>query len=438
MMSGRPYVLTSRVTPPAGPTYGEEVGATMATRLSRLVTLGAAGLLVVAGAAPAAAQDKVSIEMIQSGYTDNMQPYFDDLAARFMEANPDIDVTVQVVSWNDIYDVLNTRVASGEPPDIMNLNYFANFAADGLLYKAEEIVTPEVLADFVPAFRENSKYDGIEYAVADLASDRLFFYNKDILEAAGVTAPPATWSELLTACEAIKAYDPSIIPLALPLGPEEAQAEFLMWTGGNDGGYFKDGQWVISSAENLETLDYLQSLVDAGCTQPNPGTTDRTSGAWPLFAQGVAAMVNGSVFLPGELANTFQSDVNWGAAPMPANDGKDSITVGVQDYFFAFKKEGNQEAVQKYLSFLFEPDNYAGFLKAAGGFIPATISAGEAMSADPALAPFIEVLPTAIFYPSDQAAWPAVQGAIQQTIGTALAGTDKQQVLDQIQAATEQ
>ena len=56
------------------------------------------------------------------------------------------------------------------------------------------------------------------------------------------------------------------------------------------------------------------------------------------------------------------------------------------------------------------------------------------MSADPALAPFIDVLPSAIFYPSDQAAWPAVQGAIQQTLGTALAGTDKQQVLDQIQA----
>ena len=138
----------------------------MTTRLSRLVTLGAAGLLVVAGAAPAAAQDKVSIEMIQSGYTDDMQPYFDDLAARFMEANPDIDVSVQVVSWNDIYDVLNTRVASGDPPDIMNLNYFANFAADGLLYTAEEIVAPEVLEDFIQAFRDNSKYDGVEYAVA--------------------------------------------------------------------------------------------------------------------------------------------------------------------------------------------------------------------------------------------------------------------------------
>jgi len=250
-----------------------------------------------------------------------------------------------------------------------------------------------------------------------------------------VTAPPATWSELLAACDAIKAYDPSIIPIAIPLGKEEAQAEFLMWTGGNGGSFFKDGEWVINSPENLETLEFIQQLVDKGCTQPNPGTTDRSKGAWPLFAQGVAAMVNGSVFFPSELVNTFKSDVNYGVAPLVANDGKDSITLGVQDYFFGFKKEGNQEAVKKFLDFLYEPDNYAGFLEAAGGFLPATKSAGEAMSADPALKPFIDVLPTAIFYPSDQAAWPAVQTAIQQSIGTALSGTDKQQVLDQIQAA---
>jgi multiple sugar transport system substrate-binding protein len=316
----------------------------------------------------------------------------------------------------------------------MNLNYFANFAADGLLYTAEEIVAPEVLEDFVQTFRDNSKYDGVEYAVADLASDRLFFYNQDILEAAGVAAPPATWSEVLAACEAIKAYDPGIIPIAIPLGAEEAQAEFLIWAGGNGGGYFRDGEWIINSPENLETLEFLQQLVDNGCTQPNPGTTDRTSGAWPLFAQGVAAMVNGAVFYPGILAEQG-STVNYGVAPFPANEGKESITLGVQDYFFGFKKEGNQEAIQRFLGFLFEPDNYAGFLTAAGTFLPATKSAGEAMSADPALAPFIEVLPSAIFYPSDQATWPAVQTALQQTIGTALAGTDKQQVLDQIQAA---
>jgi multiple sugar transport system substrate-binding protein len=408
----------------------------MTRRSTRLLGLGAAGLLALAGAVPVAAQDTVSIEMIGAGYTDQMQPYYDDLAARFMEQNEGIDVNVQVVSWNDIYTVLNTRVASGDPPDIMNLNYFANFAADDLLYTAEEIVTPEVLEDIIPAFRENSKYEGVEYAVPDLASDRLFFYNEDILAAAGVE-PPSTWSEVKAVCQAILDTQPGIVPLALPLGAEEAQAEFLIWAGGNDGGYYRDGEWIIDSPENLETLEFLQELVDMGCTQPNPGSFNRTDGAFALFAQGVAAMLNGAIFLPGELENTYQSEVNWGVVPFPAADGKESITLGVQDYFFGFKKDGNQEAIQQFLSFLFQPDNYAAFLEAAGGFLPATISAGEQMASDPALAPFIEVLPTAIFYPSDQASWPAVQAAVQEDIGTVFTGADKQEVLNKIQAVAE-
>ena len=39
----------------------------------------------------------------------------------------------------------------------------------------------------------------------------------------------------------------------------------------------------MNSKENVDTLTYLKSLVDAGYTQPNPATTDRTSGAWALF-----------------------------------------------------------------------------------------------------------------------------------------------------------
>jgi multiple sugar transport system substrate-binding protein len=313
------------------------------------------------------------------------------------------------------------------------LNYFASFAADGLLYKADEMVSPDVQADIIQTFRDNSKYQGVEDAVPDLASDRLFFYNTDIFTKAGITAAPQTWDDLTADCAKIKASDPSITPLALPLGPEEAQGEFLMWAGGNGGGVFKDGKWVINSPENVATLKFLKALVDSKCTESSPGTFNRTAGAFALFSSGKAAMVNGSVFFPGVLT-TNKSTVKYSEAPVPHATGKTSITLGVQDYWFAFKKPGNsnQPAVRAFMDFMYQPDNYAAFLKAAGGFLPATKSAG--LVADPALKPFIDVLPSAIFYPSDQAAWPAVQTAIQQTIGTSVQGTDPQKVLDQIQA----
>ena len=99
-------------------------------------------------------------------------------------------------------------------------------------------------------------------------------------------APPPPGASCWRPARPSRRRTPGIIPLALPLGPEEAQAEFLIWTGGNGGAYFRDGEWVINSAENLETLEFLQQLVDNGCTQPNPGTTDRTAGALPALRRG--------------------------------------------------------------------------------------------------------------------------------------------------------
>lgn len=389
------------------------------------------------GAAESAAPsgDATSIKLVAAEYTPEMQAFYDTLVTDFEAANPDITVEVEVVSWNDIDQKIKTLVQTGEVPDIANLNYFASFAADDLLYPADQIVSPEVLEDIVPTFRENSKYEGTEFAVPDLASDRLFFYNKTVLEAAGVSEPPATWADLEAAAEKIKATQPDVIPLALPLGPEEAQAEFIIWAGSNGGSVFTDGEWTLDSPENVEAMEFLKGLVDKGYTQPSPGTTNRTDGAFPLFAQGKAAMMNGAIFFPGELEKAG-STVDWGVATIPANEGKDSITLGVQDYFFGFKKDGNQVPIQKFLDFLFVPENYAKFLEAAGGFLPATVSAGA--QADPSLKPFVDALPSAIFYPSDQKAWPATQGALQQQIGTAVqSGGDPAAVLGAIQSEAE-
>ncbi len=383
----------------------------------------------VAGEIPA-----TDLYIVMAQYTDDMQPYFDDLAARFMEEYPQVTATVEVVNWEQLNDKLATLVATGQAPDIANSNVFANFAADGLLYPAEDIVSPDVLADIVPAFLDNSKYDGVAYAVPDLASARAMFYNKEIFEQAGITTPPTTWSELEVAAAAIKANVPGVFPYGVPFGPEEAQAEFMIWAGGNGGNVYKDGSWVINSAENIETMGFLKKMVDAGYTQPNPATTNRTD-VFQLFGEGKIAMVNGSVFFPSVLADQG-STVDFGTGAFPHNDGKSSITLGVQDYFFGFKKEGNQAAVKAFMDFIYVPDNYLGFLEAAGGFIPATVSAGAQAASDPAIGPFIDLLPGAIFYPGDLANWPAVQTEMQQKVGLAL--DDAAGVLGQIQALAEQ
>jgi multiple sugar transport system substrate-binding protein len=396
-----------------------------------------ASALVAAGvglAAPAQAAT-TEITMVAAEYG-GMAAFWKDFSAKVTAKYPDLKLTVDVVSWNDIDQKVATMVATKQYPDIVNKGDYSQYAAEGLLYKGDQMVTPAVYKDILPAFLDNSKYNGTVYALPDLASARAFFYNPSIFKKAGIKTPPVTWDDLIAVSKKIKAKVPGVYPLALPLGPEEAQAEFQIWAGGNGGRYYANGKWVVNSKANLATLGFLKKLVDAKYTQPNPAKCDRTACAQNLFAQGKAAMINGSVFLGSWLRNDAKSKVPFAITSFPAPKGKKPVTLGVQDYFTAFKKEGNTnlDGISKVLSLLYQPDNYLAFLKAAGGFIPATISGGKALANDASLKPFIKLLPSAVFYPGDQPAWPAVKGAIQQSIGLGVVGNRAKSVLDGIQA----
>ena len=100
----------------------------------------------------------------------------------------------------------------------------------------------------------NSKYNGVAYALPDLASARALFYNKDILAKAGIKKLPTTWTELEATLKTIKAKVKGVYPYVIPLGPEEAQAEFSIWAGGNGGLIFSDGKWVINSKANVDKI----------------------------------------------------------------------------------------------------------------------------------------------------------------------------------------
>ncbi len=84
------------------------------------------------------------------------------------------------------------------------------------------------------------------------------------------------------------------IGFGLPLGPEEAQAESLLWFLGDGGGYqTAAGKYTINSPQNISAFTFLKGLVSAGDTEPHPGTQNRTP-LWQQFAQGKIGMINGS------------------------------------------------------------------------------------------------------------------------------------------------
>jgi len=385
------------------------------------LTLAACGGGTGAGTADGSASSGApakSIKLVAAEYSkDHTSAFWTQFAAKYKEKTG-TTLDVQVVSWDDIDQQSSTMVQNNNAPDILNLNVYASYAKDGLLYSADEVLSDSVKADLLPNFVKSGTYQGKMYGMPDLSSARALFYNKDLFAKAGIAAPPKTWAEFEADAKKVTALGNGTVGYAEPLGPEEAQAEFSIWLFNNGGDWKQDGKWTIDSPKNVETLSFLKKLaVEDKVTQNNPGKTNRTDGAFSLFGSGKAGMVVG--FSP--LAATLDKDkkVNYAIAPMPTKDGSAAQTYGVTDYLMAFKKPGNQAALKAFYDLYYQPDQVNTFIKAEG-FLPVTASGVTQFSSDPNLKVYLDTLPNAHLTPTDDPGWDKVKLAVQQSIGTAV------------------
>lgn len=375
-----------------------------------------------------------SIKLVAAEYSkENTAAFWEQFATEYKDRTG-IDLDVQVVSWDTIDQTSSTMVQNNNPPDILNLNAYASYAKDGLLYSADEVLSPEVKDDLIDSFVTSGTYEGKLYGMPDLSSARAFFYNRTLFDRAGIDGPPTTWDEFLDAAQKIQGLGDGSIGYALPLGPEEAQGEFSIWLFNNGGSWKQDGEWTINSPENVETLEFLKSLaVEEGVTQNNPGKTNRAD-AFNLFSSGKVGMVVG--FSPLAAALDEDGSVDYGVAPMPTQMSEPQ-TFGVTDYLMAFKKDGNQAAVKAFYDLYYEKDQVNEFIKAEG-FLPVTESGLEFFSSDESLKVYLETLPNAQLTPTDDPTWDSIKLAVQQNLGSAVAPDgDPQKVLDDLQQQAE-
>jgi multiple sugar transport system substrate-binding protein len=390
--------------------------------------------IVLLGAVALAACDRGAgdaIKVVIADYSkDHTRPFWQALGQTYTKQTG-VKVDLQVIDWNSIDQQVSTMLQNNQPPDVLNLNSFSSYARDGLLYTADEIVSPKTKADFLDAFARGGEYQGKLYGLPILSSARAFFYNRTLLARAGLAAPPRTWDELVQAATKVQALGGGTIGYALPLGPEEAQAEWSIWMWNNGGDWKSGDRWTIDSDRNVQTLQFLADLANKHkVTQVNPGKTNRTDGAFQLFKDGKVGMVMGFSPLAAQL--DAEGKVDYGIGEMPTNIGS-SVTLGVEDYLMAFKKRGNRDAVRKFLDLYYQPENITRWI-AAEGFLPVTKSGLEQMSGNPKLAPYLAALPNAKLAPTTDPAWDRVKLDVQQNIGLAVQpGGDPREVLGRIQ-----
>ncbi|MCI8561765.1 MAG: extracellular solute-binding protein [Dorea sp.] len=396
------------------------------------------------GSGEGGSSDKIALDIIISQYGNFTKDWWTEFEKTFEEANKDIDLNIEIVSWNDIYSVVNTRISSNEQPDILNISGFADYVADDLLMPAEEYVSDELKNNFVPSFWESNEMDGTVWALPILASCRSLFCNVDLLKEAGIENPPTTWDEVLTACKAVKdKFGKDIVPWGLDISTDEGQAAFSYYTWNFGGGYVDDkGEWALNSKENVEAVEYIKSLIDGGYCNSAPFTDTR----YPLqdaFSAGTLAMMIGPMNMVAA-----DSKVNYVAADLPG----EKTALGVCDQLMVFKDEKADDArtaaITKFFDAFYECETYSNYM-VYEGFLPATQDASENLAANAEkytvggsdatgsseyFKTFCAVLPNCKFYPMQKAEWMDVRNGVIDVEQKVCEGTiGAQEALDKLQ-----
>ncbi|MDW4908787.1 extracellular solute-binding protein [Streptomyces sp. ADMS] len=368
----------------------------------------------------------VTLTVVATNYGDdvvkNSESYWNRIDTAFEAAHPGISLDVRVYDPGEAEAQVAKMVAAGDPPDIAQISGYADYAAKGDLYQADDLLSIRVQANFLPNLVDAGSAGHTQYGLPFLASTRLLYVNKTLFAEAGLE-PPTTWAELRNAAQVLDERGVKY-PYALPLGPEEAQAETLQWLLGGGGGYTGDtGEYDIASPRNISTLTWLRDrMVGDGLTGPvSPDRLNRKA-ALRAFVDGEAGMVSAPGALVREIGRSVEP-VAYEAVPMPGRTaGVTTATVGTSDWIAAFKHRGHAEEIGTYLNFLYEDKN---MVDLAGTYqlLPVTSSAATSMRANKtyeSLWDGLDALGAAQLYPIGKPTWTATSRDIQETIGGAV------------------
>ena len=255
--------------------------------MHRLVVCVAAGLLIAVSVSEA---KTLSVLLLANAST---QTQIQQLLKVYSAENSGIDFNVSIVPYSSFTAKVNTLVAGGDPPDILEvttayIQTYADLALDLTQYTDRS----ELLNRYLPSYQAFIKSGNKVIGIPIEATINGLFYNKNLFAQAGISVPADpvhiwTWTQFketlervmkLRSCRIGVAYDCSV----------QRWSNLL---------YQANGRWI--SADGLQilpdrqaatqALTFFRSLIEAKLvpTSSWPGKTD----GGPLFKTGVTAMM---------------------------------------------------------------------------------------------------------------------------------------------------
>jgi multiple sugar transport system substrate-binding protein len=241
----------------------------------------------------------------------------------FMKMNPDIVVTVERVPSASHYEKKMAETAGKQLPDVWELvPGFGSYWLDrGLLLDVTNYINndPETnLEDFDQVMVQLLKRGNVIYGIPYDRNAQILYYNKDLLDEAGIPYPDNTWTyetlyeQMKAGKKTLSAKGKDIWGLSCPIP--------VGWQG--MGFLYAMGDPVINNEGKIGVTDKIIPMLEWWQRMMNEGLIPQPEPANPqnVVAAGATTFINGNaLFHVGSTNITAfeQVGLNFGAAPTP-------------------------------------------------------------------------------------------------------------------------
>ena len=298
----------------------------------------------------------------------DLEKTLEKLTDKFMEANPNITVTLQNQStYNDLQQKMTATLAS--PKDLPTLtqaypHWMINAMQDELLvdlkpYIENETIGSENYNDILEGFRTSSEIDGKIYGMPFNKSTEVIWYNKTLFDELGLEVP-TTFEEFAQVAKTITEKK-GIVGAGF-----DALNNFYTTYLKNKGVDF-NSETDVTSAESVEAANYYLDGIKEGYFRI-AGTDMYLSGP---FANETLGMYVGSNAGESFVKQGVDGKFEIGVAPYPAES---VMQQGTDLYMFSNATAEQRTAAFEFLKFLTSTENQITW-GVETGYIPATHAA---------------------------------------------------------------
>jgi raffinose/stachyose/melibiose transport system substrate-binding protein len=396
---------------------------------------------------PSSTPAAINIDWWHSNSTDPAKTIWQTAARMYESEHPWVSIKIQAVDTNALQANLTTATQANDLPDLFESSGGADFIAQAKAGLLKDI-TAAVATWSGPAAQDINglnvySYRGSQYGVPWGMGLTGFFYNRALFSRAGISTTPASWVDLLSDVDKLRAV--GIVPLAL--GGRDEWPGMNLWTylvmreGGSHAltQMIQNGDWNTDGCVAAGTD--LAALVAKNPFQPGFLSAVYDRGEAAAMGNGQAAME-----VMGEWAAAVQQtsstsgqgiggDLSWFAFPAVASGmGQPTDGLGSANGI-AVGKNAPPEAVD-FLHFLMST-KIMDEIGAAGMALPTTTGSSGSVR-DPILAQIVSARNRAqsMQLYLNQVTSPDLTAAIEDATAALIAGrTTPQQVCQAITTA---